>query len=138
VTTLPTTLRSGGAVWAVRVAPQKKDNTSTTVGRSKVTSNVIAYSDDDRAFAAFILAGIILRETGEIGAFTLRTPRRQNGYNRSHFASPQVGEGRTNRHELEKTVLGVLTALVTMAATYVLPRGGVLRDTSLARFPMTV
>jgi len=38
----------------------------------------------------------------------------------------------------KKLALGVLTALVMMAATYVLPRGGVLRDTSLAQFPMTV
>jgi len=76
---------------------------------------VTAYSDDDRAFAAFILAGIILRETGEIGAFgavlnigqyrllALRTPRPQNRYNRSHFASLQAGKGRTNKHVLEKT-----------------------------------
>jgi hypothetical protein len=35
-------------------------------------------------------------------------------------------------------VLGVLTALAMMAGTYLLPRGGALRDASLAQFPMTV
>jgi hypothetical protein len=38
----------------------------------------------------------------------------------------------------KRLALGVLTALAMMAATYALPRGGVLRDTSLAQFPMTV
>jgi hypothetical protein len=35
-------------------------------------------------------------------------------------------------------VLGVLTALAMMLATYFLPKGGALRDASLALFPLTV
>jgi len=35
-------------------------------------------------------------------------------------------------------LLGVLTALAMMAATYFLPRGGALRDASLVQFPTTV
>jgi hypothetical protein len=34
--------------------------------------------------------------------------------------------------------LGVLTAFAMLLLTYLLPRGGVLRDTSLAQFPLTV
>jgi hypothetical protein len=35
-------------------------------------------------------------------------------------------------------LLGILTALAMMAATYFLPRGGALRDASLVQFPTTV
>jgi hypothetical protein len=35
-------------------------------------------------------------------------------------------------------ILGVLTALAMLLLTYVLPRGGALRDASLALFPLTV
>jgi hypothetical protein len=62
----PSTLRSGGALRAMSVAPQRKNNTSTTIGRSKADLKwglpIQIYSDDDCAFAAFILAAIILRE----------------------------------------------------------------------------
>jgi hypothetical protein len=34
--------------------------------------------------------------------------------------------------------LGVLTALAMMVLTYMLPRGGALRDASVVQFPMTV
>jgi len=37
-----------------------------------------------------------------------------------------------------KLILGVLTAIAMMLATYFLPRGGILRDVALAQFPMTV
>jgi hypothetical protein len=37
-----------------------------------------------------------------------------------------------------KLALGILTALAMFALTYTLPRGGALRDTALAQFPMTV
>jgi len=33
--------------------------------------------------------------------------------------------------------LGVFTALAMMAATFLLPRGGAMRDASLVQFPMT-
>lgn len=36
-----------------------------------------------------------------------------------------------------KLVLGILTAVLMFLLTYLLPRGGALRDTSLAEFPMT-
>jgi len=35
-------------------------------------------------------------------------------------------------------VLGVLTALAMMLATFFLPRGGALRDASLVQFPTTI
>jgi hypothetical protein len=35
-------------------------------------------------------------------------------------------------------LLGVLTALAMMCLTYLLPRGGSLRDMALAQFPTTV
>ena len=35
-------------------------------------------------------------------------------------------------------VLGVLTALAMLALTFLVPRGGMLRDLQLAVFPMTV
>jgi hypothetical protein len=38
----------------------------------------------------------------------------------------------------KRLILGVLTALAMMAATYLLPRGGTLRDASLAQFPTTI
>lgn len=37
-----------------------------------------------------------------------------------------------------KLILGVLTALAMMLLTYALPRGGVMRDTAVVQFPMTV
>jgi hypothetical protein len=35
-------------------------------------------------------------------------------------------------------VLGVLTALAMLVLTFAVPRGGALRDSQLAMFPMTV
>jgi len=37
-----------------------------------------------------------------------------------------------------RLVLGILTALAMLLGTYLLPRGGALRDASLVQFPMTV
>ena len=37
-----------------------------------------------------------------------------------------------------RVILGVLTALAMLVLTYLLPRGGALRDASLVQFPMTV
>jgi len=37
-----------------------------------------------------------------------------------------------------KLVLGVLTALAMLLATFVVPRGGALRDAQLVQFPVTV
>jgi hypothetical protein len=42
------------------------------------------------------------------------------------------------RMDWKRLIFGILTALAMMAATYVLPRGGALRDAALAQFPMTV
>ena len=38
----------------------------------------------------------------------------------------------------KKLLLGTLTALAMLVLTYVLPRGGALREASLVQFPMTV
>jgi hypothetical protein len=50
------------------------------------------------------------------------------------------GRGRVGEHMNGKSrfLLGVFTALAMMAATFLLPRGGPLRDASLVQFPMTV
>ena len=48
------------------------------------------------------------------------------------------GKGRPTRMNWKRLILAVLTALAMMAATYILPRGGTLREASLAQFPMTV
>jgi hypothetical protein len=45
------------------------------------------------------------------------------------------GEGMNWRSRL---ILGVVTALAMMLGTYLLPRGGALRDASLVQFPTTV
>jgi hypothetical protein len=37
-----------------------------------------------------------------------------------------------------KLVIGILTAVAMFLLTFVLPRGGVLQDTALAQFPLTV
>ena len=37
-----------------------------------------------------------------------------------------------------KLILGVLTALAMMLGTYLLPRGGAMRDALLVQFPTTV
>lgn len=37
-----------------------------------------------------------------------------------------------------RLILGVLTALAMLMGTYLLPRGGALRDASLVQFPTTV
>jgi hypothetical protein len=38
----------------------------------------------------------------------------------------------------KRLALGILTALAMLVLTYVLPRGGALREQSLAKFPITV
>ncbi len=37
-----------------------------------------------------------------------------------------------------KLILGILTAVAMFVLTYAIPRGGALRDASLAQFPITV
>jgi hypothetical protein len=46
--------------------------------------------------------------------------------------------GVETRMNWKRFVLGVLTALAMLALSYLLPRGGALRDASLVQFPMTV
>jgi len=43
-----------------------------------------------------------------------------------------------NAMNWRRLALGIVTALAMLVLTYVLPRGGTLRDASLAQFPMTV
>jgi hypothetical protein len=38
----------------------------------------------------------------------------------------------------KRLALGIFTALAMLVLTYVLPRGGALREASLVQFPMTV
>jgi hypothetical protein len=47
-------------------------------------------------------------------------------------------EGRKRMKGKSRFILGVLTALAMLAATFVLPRGGAVRDMTLALFPLTV
>src|SRR5579872_2437948 len=46
--------------------------------------------------------------------------------------------GDTRMSWASKLVVGVLTALAMMLLTFALPRGGMLRDTAVVQFPMTV
>jgi hypothetical protein len=50
----------------------------------------------------------------------------------------QPGKRGHKRMNWKRLILGILTALAMMAGTYLLPRGGTLRDASLVQFPMTV
>jgi hypothetical protein len=54
------------------------------------------------------------------------------------FSKSQTGREGPTRMNWKRLILGALTALAMMAATYALPRGGTLREVSLAQFPMTV
>jgi hypothetical protein len=46
--------------------------------------------------------------------------------------------GKTSMNSKTKLVLGILTALAMLLLTFAVPRGGALRDTQLAMFPVTV
>jgi hypothetical protein len=37
-----------------------------------------------------------------------------------------------------KVLIGILTALAMMLLTFALPRGGMMRETAVVQFPMTV
>ena len=41
-------------------------------------------------------------------------------------------------NSISRLALGILTALAMLALSFVLPRGGPLRDMALAQFPLTV
>ncbi len=41
-------------------------------------------------------------------------------------------------NSITRFLLGVLTALAMLALTFLIPRGGALRDAQLAQFPITV
>jgi len=47
-------------------------------------------------------------------------------------------EGETIMNWKSKLVLGILTAVAMYLLTFLLPRGGMLRDTALVQFPLTV
>src|SRR5580698_1394470 len=47
-------------------------------------------------------------------------------------------EGETMMNWKSKLVLGILTAVAMYLLTFLLPRGGTLRDTALVQFPLTV
>jgi len=46
--------------------------------------------------------------------------------------------GETIMNWKSKLVLGILTAVAMYLLTFLLPRGGMLRDTALVQFPLTV
>jgi hypothetical protein len=46
--------------------------------------------------------------------------------------------GKTIMNWKSKLVLGILTAVAMYLLTFLLPRGGTLRDTALVQFPLTV
>jgi hypothetical protein len=54
------------------------------------------------------------------------------------FSKSQTGRAGEHMNWKSRFLLGVFTALAMMAATYLLPRGGPMRDASLVQFPMTV
>jgi hypothetical protein len=54
------------------------------------------------------------------------------------FSKSQTGRAGGKMNWKSRFLLGVFTALAMMAATYLLPRGGAMRDASLVQFPMTV
>jgi hypothetical protein len=96
------------------------------------------------SFVGHPTAFLFLRISGE-GVFqhpqaiTLTTPRWvKQVYNFCHSPKSQTRREGRARMNWKRFTLGVLTALAMMAATYALPRGGALRDASLAQFPLTV
>jgi len=52
--------------------------------------------------------------------------------------SQRTREVQTPMNWKARVALGVLTALAMMLLTYLLPRGGAVRDASLVQFPTTV
>lgn len=48
------------------------------------------------------------------------------------------GKGSREMNVKGKFLVGVLTALAMMLLTFALPRGGLMRDTAVVQFPMTV
>src|SRR5262249_26123343 len=58
-------------------------------------------------------------------------------YNRCVFAVQSCRRVRLMNWK-SRLLLGVLTAIAMMLGTYLLPRGGTLRDLALAQFPTTV
>jgi hypothetical protein len=55
-----------------------------------------------------------------------------------HCKSQLKSEVKHRMNWKSRFILGVLTALAMMVATYALPRGGAMRDASVVQFPMTV
>ena len=68
---------------------------------------------------------------GEMGLLALTQKPR---YNRCKVGKSEVED----RMNWKRLTLGILTALAMLVLTYVLPRGGALREASLVQFPMTV
>lgn len=48
------------------------------------------------------------------------------------------GKGSREMNAKGKFLVGILTALAMMLLTFALPRGGVIRETAVVQFPMTV
>jgi hypothetical protein len=72
-------------------------------------------------------------------AITPKTPgRAKTDVQSLPFSKSQTGRVGEQMNWKSRFLLGVFTALAMMAATYLLPRGGTMRDASLVQFPMTV
>ena len=59
----------------------------------------------------------------------------------AHFGEMMLVQTKKEEQRLNsktKLALGVLTAIAMLLLTFFVPRGGLLRDTQLAMFPMTV
>jgi hypothetical protein len=54
------------------------------------------------------------------------------------FAGREERQGSREMNAKGKFLVGVLTALAMMLLTFALPRGGLIRDTAVVQFPMTV
>ena len=68
----------------------------------------------------------------------LKIPSRGNTCTIAAILEVPNGKGRPTLMNWKRLIVAVLTALAMMAATYMLPRGGAVREASLAQFPMTV
>jgi len=53
-------------------------------------------------------------------------------------ATSWVSEWGTIMNWKSKLILGIMTAVAMYLLTFLLPRGGMLRDTALVQFPLTV
>jgi hypothetical protein len=85
---------------------------------------------------------VVAQQAGAIGMGTLALSRFCEDARLKISTAQRAGRtkkrGETTMNSKTKLALGVLTALAMLVLTFALPRGGALRDTQLAQFPVTV